>query len=321
MLNHSDYDSLPMLGAGIGLRKQHFRELKTTDLPVSWLEVIPENFMNFGGFPQAMLDLCASRWPIISHGVNLSIGSVDPLNADYLDKLKTLLDRTRALWYSDHLCFTSVDGEYFHDLLALPFNNEAADHVIARVNALKKKIRLPFLLENPSYYVQMPGAQMDEAAFITKILEGADCGMLLDVNNVYVNSKNHGYDAKAFIRRLPLHRVAQIHMAGHQDTGDVIIDTHEGPIIDPVWELYAFTLEAMERPASTLIEWDTNVPALARVVDEALHAQAILDRLFSGKALKDVWTPYRPTAAGRQTDVRFPARSPLAERHEAVSMA
>src|SRR5207237_7622345 len=231
----------------------------------------------FGGFPQTMLDYCAARWPIVSHGVNLSIGSCDPLNLEYVERLKAVLERTKALWYSDHLCFTSVGGEYFHDLIALPFSQEAVDHVVARVKLLQKRIALPFLLENPSYYVEMPGAQMDEASFITRILEGADCGMLLDVNNVYVNSKNHGYDAKAFIRRLPLHRVGQIHMAGHQDCGDVIIDTHEGPIINPVWELYEFTLKEIGRPVSTLIEWDTRIPPLARVVDEALHAQGLID--------------------------------------------
>src|SRR6266480_2026327 len=279
---HSDFEQLPVLGAGIGLRKQHFRELLKTNLPVGWLEIIPENFMNFGGYPQTILDWCARHWPIISHGVNLSIGSCDPLNAEYLDRLKTLLQRTHALWFSDHLCFTSIEGEYFHDLIALPFSQEAVDHVITRVKELKKLIDLPFLLENPSYYVKMPGAQMDEADFITRVLEGADCGMLLDVNNVYVNSKNHGYDAKQFIRHLPLHRVGQIHMAGHKDLGDVIVDTHEGPIIDPVWDLYKFTVEEIGRPVSTLIEWDTNVPVLSKVVDEATHAQGIVEKLKLG---------------------------------------
>ena len=145
-LNH-----LPVLGAGIGLRKQHFRELKKTQLPVGWLEIVPENFMNFGGFPQAILDLCASRWPIVSHGVNLSIGSTDPLNEEYVDRLKAVLERTNAACgYSDHLCFTSVGGEYFHDLLPLPFSNEAADHVVKRVKQLQKKISLArFLLGKP----------------------------------------------------------------------------------------------------------------------------------------------------------------------------
>ena len=185
----------------------------------------------------------------------------------------------KSPWYSDHLCFTSVGGEYFHDLIVLPFSDEAVEHVAKRVRQLQKKIPVPFLLENPSYYVKMPGAQMSEADFIRTILESADCGFLLDINNVYVNSRNHGYDAKAFIRQLPLERVAQIHMAGHLDRGDVIIDTHEGPIVDPVWDLYEFTLKEMGRPTSTLIEWDTHVPPLAQVVDEALHAQRIIDQL------------------------------------------
>ena len=310
--------SLPNLGAGIGLRKEHFGELKKTRLPVQWLEIVPENFMNFGGYPQAILDLCAGRWPIISHGVNLSIGSVDPLNEEYVERLKTVLERTRAAWYSDHLCFTSVGGDYFHDLLPLPFSHEAADHVVKRVKQLKKKIDRPFLLENPSYYVQMPGAQMSEADFFNNVLEGADCGMLLDVNNVYVNSRNHGFDAKAFIRRLPLHRVAQIHMAGHKDCGDVIIDTHEGPIISPVWDLYRFTMEAIGRPVSTLIEWDTNIPPLAQVVAEALQAQRIMESLGLAKPMP---TLYKPDFNLKNEDtLTAPQRSPLAERREAVSV-
>ncbi len=312
---HSDFESLPVLGAGIGLRKEHFAALKKTDLPVGWLEVIPENFMSFGGYPQGILDRVASRWPIVSHGVNLSIGSCDPLNEEYLDRLKTMLDRTQALWYSDHLCFTSIGGEYVHDLLAMPFSNEAADHVIGRVRDLQKRIQRPFLLENPSYYVKMPGAEMEEAAFITKILETSGCGMLLDVNNVYVNSRNHGYDARAFIRALPLHRVGQIHMAGHADRGDVIIDTHEGPIVDPVWDLYEFTLQEMGRPVSTLIEWDTNVPSLLQVVDEALRAQSILEKL--GHPAPARTSPLRRSSA-QVDELLDPVRSPLAERREAV---
>jgi len=313
---HSDFEHLPTLGAGIGLRKEHFGELKTTDLPVHWMEIVPENFMNFGGFSQAILDLVADRWPVVSHGVNLSIGSLDPLNEEYLERLKALLQRTRALWYSDHLCFTSVGGEYFHDLLPLPFSQEAADHVIARVRHLKKRINLPFLLENPSYYVQPPGAEMSEAAFFTRVLEESDCGLLLDVNNVYVNSRNHGFDPKEFIQNLPLHRVGQIHMAGHKDCGDVIVDTHEGPIIDPVWDLYRFTMEAIGRPVSTLIEWDTNIPPLKDVVSEAVQARSIIESLgLAGAAPKTT----RPAPAiWRQLDL--PKRSPLAERREAVGV-
>lgn len=282
-----------------------------------------------------MLDRCAAQWPVVSHGVNLSIGSVDPLNEDYLERLRAVLQRTKALWYSDHMCFSSVGGEYFHDLLPLPFSLEAADHVIQRVKILKKKIDLPFLLENPSYYVPMPGAEMSEADFFNKVLEESDCGMLLDVNNVYVNSKNHDFDARQFIRELPLHRVGQIHMAGHLDRGDVVIDTHEGPIIDPVWDLYRFTMEEIGRPVSTLIEWDTNVPLLAEVVAEAQKAQKIVEKmgLYSPSPKKVVPSridagPWRyrklrkPRSALGRGSVRgegcevMPSR--LAERREAV---
>ncbi len=271
-----------MYGAGVGLRKNFFKDIFQTKARIGWLEIVPENFMNFGGYPLHILDECAKRWPIVTHGVNLSIGSTDPLNEDYVYKLKTLLDRIKAPWYSDHLCFTSVGGNYFHDLIALPFSFEAADHVVKRVGQLKKKINRPFLLENPSYYVKMPGGQMGEAEFINKVLEDADCGLMLDVNNVYVNSRNHGYDAHEFIRRLPLHRVAQIHMAGHKDNGETLVDTHEGPIVDPVWKLYEFTLEQLERPVSTLIEWDTNVPPLEEVLKEAEIADKILGTVGAG---------------------------------------
>jgi uncharacterized protein (UPF0276 family) len=276
MMRRSDFDALPMHAGGVGLRKEFFKDIFKTNRTLGWLEIIPENFMDFGGYPLHILDECAKRWPVVTHGVNLSIGSVDPLNAEYLDRLNTLLNRINAPWFSDHLCFTSVGGRYFHDLIPLPFSQEAVNHVAARVKLVKEKIKRPFLLENPSYYVKMPGAQMDEAEFITRVLEKADCGLMLDVNNVYVNSRNHGYDAREFIRRLPLHRVGQIHLAGHHDNVDTLVDTHEGPIVDPVWELYDFTLKEMERSVSTLIEWDTNVPELARVLDEADQANRIM---------------------------------------------
>lgn len=315
-MNHSNFESLPNLGAGIGLRKEHFQALKKTTLPVQWLEIIPENFIHFGGFAQAILDLCANRWPIVSHGVNLSIGSIDPLNEEYLERLKTVLNRTQALWFSDHLCFTSVGGEYFHDLIPLPFSHEAADHVIQRIHQLKKRIPFPFLLENPSYYVQMPGAEMSESDFFNKILEKADCGMLLDINNVYVNSQNHGLDAKAFILSLPLHRIAQIHLAGHKNFGNVIIDTHEGPIIDPVWELYQFSLNAIGRPISTLIEWDTHIPPLQKVIDEALKAQTIIEKFGWKNSFSTHNHLKKTTVESAQTNL--PKRSPLAERREAI---
>jgi uncharacterized protein len=309
------HEQFPDLGVGLGLRKEHFRELREAALPagVGWLEVVPENFMNFGGFPRAVLDDCAGRWPVVSHGVNLSIGSVDPLNAEYVERLKDLLDRTRALWFSDHLCFTSVGGEYFHDLLPLPFTREAAAHVAARVKRLRKRVPLPFLLENPSYYVKPPGAELDEAAFFAEVLESADCGMLLDVNNVYVNSLNHGFDAREFIRRLPLERVGQIHMAGHKDCGDVVVDTHEGPIIGPVWDLYKFALEAIGRPVSTLIEWDTEVPPLAEVVAEAERARAVRKSLGWSEPARSV------RVCRAREEARGRVRS-LAQRKEAVGL-
>jgi uncharacterized protein len=260
-------------GCGVGLRARHFDEIFDHLDRIDCFEILVENFIGFGGKPRAVLERAAAAVPLVFHGTSLSIGDLAPLSSDYLDRLYAAIARYRPLWFSDHLCFSSAGGVYFHDLLPMPFTEEAAEHVAARARRLQDEAGIPFLLENPSYYVSYGAAEMSEAEFLTRVLERADCGLLLDVNNVYVNSVNHGYDPRAFIDALPCDRVRQIHMAGHERRGEVIIDTHGEAIIDPVYDLYAYTLERTG-PVCTIVEWDNTVPALEVLLDQCDRVRA-----------------------------------------------
>ncbi|MEZ4474330.1 MAG: DUF692 domain-containing protein [bacterium] len=257
----------PYLGHGVGLRRPHWDTLFSEADRVGFVEILTENFMGEGGRARRILEQAVDTWPVVLHGTALSIGSVSPLDADYLEGLAALVKTTRTPWFSDHLCFSSVGGTEFHDLLPVPFTEEALAHVSARVKQVQAIANVPFLLENPSYYVQYGGAEMEEAEFLSALCERADCGLLLDVNNVYVNARNHGYDPYAFIDAPPLDRVLQIHMAGHDDLGDVIIDTHGAACIDPVLALYTYTLRKTG-PVSTLLEWDNAIPSQAELLAE-----------------------------------------------------
>lgn len=277
-MTFADRHNLRYLGAGVGLRREFFAELPATARAVDWLEIVPENFMTFGGRPKAVLDQCRERWTVLPHGTALDIGGLDPLSDEYVEKLAALVRRVDAPFFSDHLCYSRIDGRYLHDLLPLPFTDEVVEHVAARAREVTTRVERPFLLENPTYYAQMPGASLDEATFIRRILEEADCGMLLDVNNVYVNAKNHGYDARAFIDALPHERVVQIHLAGHDVTEDAIIDTHGQPVCEEVWALYRYTLQKTGK-VSTLIEWDHAIPSMSAVLDQADRARQLLSEV------------------------------------------
>jgi uncharacterized protein (UPF0276 family) len=255
-------------GIGVGLRREFIREILKTERQVDWLEIVPEQWMASGGRQARLLSDCLERWTIVPHGTSLSIGGPDPLDESYLAEMNALLDRVKPPIWSDHICYATVGGVYTHELLPLPFTNEAADHTIGRIQALQSRVEVPLVFENATFYAHMPGGTMDEATFLKLILEEADCGMLLDVNNVYVNSRNHGFDPRAFLDRMPYERVRQIHVAGHTRTKDLIIDTHTGPIIDEVWALYRYALEKAGRLIPTLIEWDNEIPPLDAVLDE-----------------------------------------------------
>ena len=266
---------LPSLGIGLGLRTVHYPHLLEHWPAVDWFEIISENFMQTAGRPLYFLDRIAERYPIVMHGVSLSIGGTDDLDRDYLVELAALRKRSGALWVSDHLCWTGIAGRNTHDLLPMPYNEEALRHTMARVRQVQDFLEAPLLLENPSSYAEFAGSTMTEWAFLRALAEEADCGLLLDVNNIYVSSFNHGFDAADYLDAVPFDRVVQMHVAGHTHSGTHIVDTHIGPVIDPVW---ALAREAYERSprASLLLEWDAEIPPFEDVHEEALKASAFV---------------------------------------------
>jgi uncharacterized protein (UPF0276 family) len=265
--------AVPYLGHGVGLRPPHFPRLWDGTAAVDWFEAISENFMAAGGRPLAALERARAAAPVVLHGVSLSIGSTDPLDDAYLARLRTLIARVGPAWVSDHLCWTSVGGRHAHDLLPLPFTEEALAHVVRRVVAVQERLGRQVLLENVSSYLTYSHSTLAEWEFLGAVAEAADCGILLDVNNVHVSAVNHGFPAAAFLAGLPADRVAQIHLAGHTDLGDYVLDTHDGPVSAAVWDLYRAAVRRFGR-VSTLIEWDDDIPDLDVVRAEAERARA-----------------------------------------------
>ncbi len=262
------------LGYGVGLRSVHFSHIIEHWPAVDWFEIISENFIDSGGRPRYVLDQVVERYPVVMHGVSLSIGSSDPLNFDYLRKLKRLADDIQARWVSDHLCWTGVLGRNTHDLLPIPLNEESLRHVVERIRVVQETIERRIVLENPSSYVTFTASTMPEWEFMTRMAEDADCGLLLDVNNVYVSSVNHDFDAEEYIRSVPHERVVQFHLAGHTDLGTHCIDTHDGQVVDKVWQLYRLAA-GLTRGVSTLLEWDAKIPTF-----DALHAEVLKAKQF-----------------------------------------
>jgi uncharacterized protein (UPF0276 family) len=269
---------LPDLGIGVGLRTEHFGHLLERSPAVDWLEILSENFMNTGGRPMWVLDQLAERYPIVMHGVSLSIGSTDLLDFAYLRELRGLAERVSARWLGDHVCWTGVAGRNNHDLLPMPYTEEALRHLVDRIRAVQDFLERPLVLENPSTYMTFAASTMPEEVFLARMAEEADCALLLDVNNVYVTCRNHGLDPCAYLRRIPYERVVQIHVAGHTEKGTHAIDTHIGPVIDPVWELYAQS-QRLGGPRATLLEWDEEIPAFEVVHAEALKAERFREAL------------------------------------------
>lgn len=264
-------------GVGIGLRREHFASIEACERQVDWLEIIPENYVGHGGRARRNLERCRERWPVIAHGVSLSLGGPDPLPEPYVTGLRRLLDEVGAPFYTDHLCYATIDGVNFYDLLPLPFTEEAVRHTAGRIRELADRLERPVAVENITYYAVMPGGHMSEGQFVSAVVEEAGCGLLLDVNNVYVNARNHGEDPLAVLEALPLHRTMQIHIAGHVHEGGRLLDTHGRPLVEPVWWLYEQAL-ARVGPVPTLLEWDTDIPALDRVLDEADRARSLWQR-------------------------------------------
>ena len=266
--------SLPDLGIGVGLRTVHFGHILSRRPAVDWFEVLSENFMDTRGRPLWVLDQVAERYPIALHGVSMSIGGTDPLDREYLRKLKALAERTRAHWVSDHLCWTGVAGRNVHDLLPMPYTEEALRHTASRVRQVSEILERPLVLENPSSYVEFAVSSMTEWEFLSRLGEEADCGLLLDVNNVYVSSFNHGFDPRVYIDNVPADRVVQYHVAGHTNKGTHILDTHSDHAVAEVWELFRRSCRRTGN-VSTLYEWDEDIPDF-----EVLHAEALKARAY-----------------------------------------
>lgn len=272
----------PDLGLGLGLRAAHAAEAASRAVAVGFFELLSENHMDVGGRRAAATDAVAARYPVVLHGVSMNLGSVDPLDRAYLRKLDALAARTNARWISDHLCWTGVARRNTHDLLPLPYTEESLRHLIDRVRAAQDALGRRIVIENPSSYMEFAESTIPEAAFLARVAESADCALLLDVNNVYVSARNHGFDPYAYLAELPADRVVQIHLAGHTELGTHALDTHDGPVIEPVWDLYAAALRRTG-PVSTLLEWDDRLPSLATLEAEVAKAARFREKATSDR--------------------------------------
>jgi uncharacterized protein (UPF0276 family) len=275
----------PFLGHGVGLRRDHHERVLSAPTSCDWFEVITENFMDVGGRARSVLFAVREKYPIVLHGVSLSIGTSDPLNLDYLDRLRALADEVEPAFVSDHLCWTGVGGHNAHDLLPLPYTEEALAHVVERVRRVQDRLKRTIALENVSSYLGYRLSQMTEWEFVARVAEGSGCGILLDVNNIYVSSVNHRFDPRTYLAAIPVEHVWQFHLAGHSRMGELLLDTHDAPVPDPVWSLYE---EAVARfaPVSTLVEWDDKLPPFERLEAERNLAAAIYARI-AGPSLPD----------------------------------
>ena len=260
------------LGLGVGLRSLHYPYILEQNPQIDWFEIISENYMDSLGRPRYVLDQIAERYRIVMHGVSLSIGSTDPLDFEYLKKLKRLATAVNAGWASDHVCWTGVAGRNAHDLLPIPYNEATLKHLVERIRTVQDFLERPLVLENPSSYVTFADSTLSEWEFITRMADEADCGLLLDVNNVYVSSVNHDFDPVEYLKNYPHERVVQFHLAGHTNCGTHLIDTHDGEVIARVWELYRLAHQ-LTGGASTLLEWDARIPPFPVVQAEVLKAK------------------------------------------------
>jgi uncharacterized protein (UPF0276 family) len=276
--------AFPRLGFGLGLRPPHYEDILGGAPDVDWWEVISENFLVAGGNPRRVLRQVCERWPVALHGVSLSIGSVDPVDADYLGRLAELAAEVDPPIVSDHLCWSALGGHSVHDLWPLPYTEEALALVTDKVGRVQDRLGRRILLENPSSYVTFAASQIGEAEFLAEVARRADCGILLDVNNVYVSSTNHGWDPAAYLAAIPTERVGQIHLAGHSDHGTHLLDTHDHPICEAVWQLYGDALRRFG-DVTSMIERDDHIPPLDELIAELDRARRIARELEPAAAL------------------------------------
>ena len=269
----------PRLGFGLGLRTQHFEDVLTGEPRVDWWEVITENFLVAGGNPRRVLREVCERWPVMLHGVSLSIGSVDPVDDDYLARLAALADEVDPPIVSDHLCWTALGGHSSHDLWPLPYTEEALDLVVHKVGRVQDRLGRRILLENPSSYVTFVASSISEPEFLAEVARRADCGILLDINNIYVSSTNHGWDPDGYLAAIPPERVGQIHLAGHSDHGTHLLDTHDHPVCEAVWDLYGKAI-ARFGLVSSMIERDDHIPPLDEIMVEVERTREIAHKIL-----------------------------------------
>ena len=295
----------PYLGMGVGLRTKHYPHVlehgPRGELSVDWFEAISENTMVPGGRPPRILDKVRAHFPVVLHGVSMNIGSTDPLDEAYLDRLDTLIRRVDPPWVSDHLCWTGVDGRTLHDLLPLPFTEETVRHVSGRILHVQERLGRRIAIENVSSYVTFTQDEMPEWDFVAEIARRADCGILLDVNNIFVSAHNHGYAPEAYLEGIPVDRVFQFHMAGHSEQGDLFIDTHDHPVKEEVWTLFEKALERFGA-VSTLIEWDDHIPPFEELEAHAARAREIIEKVTG-----EVRNEPRPTGDARNHAAPAPA--------------
>jgi uncharacterized protein (UPF0276 family) len=306
-------NAFPNLGFGLGLRPKHYPYIFEHAPAVDWFEIISENFMDTSGKPRRNLARIAERYPIVMHGVAMSIGTVDPLNSEYLSKLKQLINDVKPAWISDHLCWTGIAHKNSHDLLPVPYTEEALKHIVSRIQQVQDYLGRPLALENPSTYLEFKTSQLPEAEFIAEMVRQSGCNLLLDVNNVYVTCYNHRLDAKAYLDALPLGRVAQIHLSGHTNNGTHIIDTHDDHVVDEVWSLYKYVVHKAGRMPNTMVEWDDKIPAF-----DVLYAE-----LGKAKAAAKVAQNYAPLPDLAKDEGRYIANihTPLAEAQSMMQAA
>ena len=269
-------------GIGIGLRIPHYDHILSRQPTVDWFEIISENFMVDGGRPLEVLDQILAQYRVVQHGVAMYFGAADGPNQEHLRRLKTLTKRTKTPWLSDHLCWGSVDGTFSHDLLPMPYTMAAARQTAANIRRVRDYLEIPIAVENVSSYTEFHVSEMTEWEFLSEVVELADCGILLDVNNIYVSAQNHGFNPYDYIDNVPHHRVAQMHIAGHTKFEKYILDTHDHPVLDPVWKLYAHATKLCGVTA-TLLEWDDKIPSFDEVHDEALKANAYIAQARAAK--------------------------------------
>ena len=269
------------IGFGLGLRTNHFDHVLNTRPDIDWFEILSENYMVAGGKPKYYLEAIAEQYPIVMHGVSMSIGSTDPLDMEYLTALKKLANDVQPKWISDHICWTSIHGVNSHDLLPLPYTEETINHVAERVRTVQDFLGRRILLENVSSYLSYKDSTMDEWTFLNAVAEQADCLVLLDINNIYVSARNHHFDPVTYLNKIEPKRVQQFHLAGHSDYGDYVIDTHDHDVPDSVWDLYGTALERFGA-VSTMIERDGNIPEFSGLEQELNIARDIAIKTLPG---------------------------------------